>query len=99
MLRRHDEFDLIWYFSIACLMFAPSARGAMLEGAKALAFDSRGMPIPPPDRANMNIVPIKHESHEPSYTPDDAALIRVADVSRKLRALAPAHAAALEAYY
>jgi len=80
-------------------MFSRSTLGGMLERASIMSFDSEGERIPRPDRSAWNVVPIAHTREEPSYTPDDVALVRLARVSRRLRVLERDHALVLQAYY
>ena len=80
-------------------MFSRSMFGGMLEHAEVMGFDSSGQRIPRPDRSAWNVVPIAHTQQEPSDTPDDEALVRLASVSRRLRHLGREHALVLQAYY
>lgn len=80
-------------------MFSRSMFGGMLERAEVMSTDSSGERIPRPDRSAWNVVPITHTRQEPSYTPDDTALVRLAGVSRRLRLLQRDHAIVLQAYY
>lgn len=99
MIDRRSEADLIWYFSEGSRIFSRSTFGGMLEHAEVMSFDSSGERIPRPDRSAWNVVPIAHTRQEPSYTPDDTALVRLAGVSRRLRLLRREDAIVLQAYY
>lgn len=98
-MDQRSEADLIWYFSVGLCMFSRSTLGGMLERAEAMRFDSGGRRIPAAQRDAWNVVPIAHTRSEPSYTPDDAALVRVAGVSRRLRRLGRDQAIVIQAYY
>src|SRR5262245_5349493 len=99
MMDQRSEADLVWYFSVGLCMFSRSTLGGMLERAEAMRFDAAGKPIPKQQRGAWTVVPIAHTRTEPSYTPDDAALIRFAAISRRLRHLHRDYAIVLQAYY
>jgi hypothetical protein len=99
MIDPRSEQDLIWYFSEGSQMLSRSTLGGMLARAEQFGFDSTGARIPSCERHAWNVVPITHHAEEPSYTPDDYALVRLGRVSRRLRELRRDDAIVLQAYY
>lgn len=99
MIDRKAEADLIWYFAYGTRMSARSTLGGMLERAEVMSTDSTGKPHARPSPHDWNVVPVAHVHEEPSYTPDDGALVRCASVSRRLRRMPAEHAYVLELCY
>ena len=103
MITRREEDLLIWYFEEGIGAFWRSPLGASLERQGALAYGGDGRRIAKPAPwTNQATIAHKHRPAESSYMPDEDALLRAASVSRRLRKVAEADAAAeqtLEAYY
>lgn len=101
MIPARDQADLSWFLGEGLTIFYRSPFGATLERQMNARFDSRGKRIPRV-QDTWTTMPVKRDSYEPSYTPDDSALTRFARVSRKLRSLEasdPMSCRVLEAYY
>lgn len=99
MIDPQSEGDLIWYFAEGSRMFSRSTFGGMLDRAELYGFDSEGRRIPRPEWNAWNVVPVAHHAEEPSFTPDDYALMRLGRVSRRLQRLGRDDAVVIQAYY
>lgn len=82
-----DEYLLNWFFSKGQTQFFRSTMGTMLERAEALAFDSAGNKVEPPDDPWLYML-VKPTEGGAAYEPDSNVLQRFGWVSRRLRPIA-----------
>ncbi len=94
-----EEADLVFYLGEGAGLLGKSLFGDQLERARNMAFDSNGNRIPRHDRSEWGVVQPKHHRSEPSYTPDERDVIRIARGSRRLRAMSEPMARVLAVYY
>ena len=94
-----EESDLIFFLGEGAGLLGKSLFGDQLERARNSAFDSEGKRIPLQDRSEWGVVQPKHQRNEPSYTPDERDVIRIARASRRIRAMAEPQARVLAVYY
>jgi hypothetical protein len=102
-ISQKDETLLMWFFERGVAAFWRSTQGAMLERAHNRAFDSEGMRVPSSSAWSAAAsLRVREHREEASYLPDEEDLLRVARVSRRLRAVCsadPAAEQALAIYY
>ena len=95
-----DKLDLQWFYSQAQASYFRSAFGAILDMQAARYYDSCGEVLPIVEARSWLYMHVKPEAPgDVSYEPQHATSMRVAVVSRRLRAIGPRHEAVLEAYY
>ncbi len=102
------ETDLVWYFGNGQAIFGKSQQGALLERAEVDWFSSEkntaGNHIKHPfgvGNSSYNYMTVKSSNfkEEPSYTPDEGAMLRFSEIEKRLRRLSDTQLQTLFMYY
>lgn len=90
---------LEWYLRSGLSLFFRSTSGGTYERQRSLAYDSAGNDLRRDRPDSWTVMKLKPEQHEPSYMPNEKALLRFAQVDRWLERLDGPTRTTLELYY